>query len=111
MQDIFLPSTLIYDCEFNINALRENKPYRNIGQLLISMKSVRNALRLCGAEERILDGNASDYECFAATCSSMEYLVGHNVYNGVKRLLEDVFGVYEQLSPFNCEELWVVLNS
>ena len=111
MQDIFLPSTLIYDSEFNIDILRENKPYRNIGQLLMSMKSVRDALRLCGAEERILDGNASDYECFTATCSSMEYLVGHNVYNGVKRLLEDVFGVYEQLSPFNCEELWVVLNT
>lgn len=111
MQDIFLPSTLIYDSEFDINSLRQNKPYRNIGQLLMSMKSVRNALRLCGAEERILDGTASDFECFYAICSSMEYLAGHNVYNGVKRLLEDVFGVYEQLSPFNCEELWESLNS
>ena len=72
MQDIFLPSTLIYDSEFDINSLRQNKPYRNIGQLLMSMKSVRNALRLCGAEERILDGTASDYECFSAICSSME---------------------------------------
>ncbi len=111
MQDHFLPSTLIYDSEFDISALRENKPYRNIGQLLMSMKSVRNALRLCGAEERVLDGSASDYKCFTAICSSMEYLVGHNVYNGVKRLLECVFGVYEQLSPFNCEELWTVINS
>ncbi|MBQ7780101.1 MAG: glucuronate isomerase [Clostridia bacterium] len=111
MQDIILPSTLIYDSEFDINALRESKPYRNIGQLFMSMKSVRDALRLCGAEERILDGSASDYECFIAICSSMEYLSGHSVYNGVKRILEDVFGVYEQLSPFNCEELWEVLNT
>ena len=90
MQDIFLPSTLIYDSEFNIDILRENKPYRNIGQLLMSMKSVRDALRLCGAEERILDGSASDYECFAAICTAMQYLVGHTVYDGVKRLLKDV---------------------
>ncbi len=111
MQDNILPSTLIYDSEFDINTLRENKPYRNIGQLLMSAKSVRDALLLCGAEARILDGSASDYERFAAICSSMEYLVGHKVYNGVKRILSDVFGVYEQLSPFNCDELWAVLNS
>jgi hypothetical protein len=109
--DNFLPTTLIYDSEFDRKAIEDNRPYRNIGHLLMSAKSVRNALRLCGAETRILDGSASDYECFTAICASMEYLAGHSVYNGVKRLLEDVFGVCEQLSPFNCEELWAVLNS
>lgn len=102
--------TLVYDSEFDIISLRENKPYRNIGQLLMSEKSVRNALRLCGCEERVLNGEASDYECFCAICVSMEYLIGHRVCDGVKRLLSDVFGVYEQLSPYNCEELWGVLN-
>ncbi len=111
MEDMLCRSILIYDSEFDINAIRDNKPYRNIGQLLMSAKSVRDALRLCGAEERILDGSASDYECFTAICSSMEFLAGHSVYNGIKRLLEDVFGVYEQLSPFNCEELWEILNA
>ncbi len=111
MEELFIPSVLIYDSEFDINALRKNKPYRNIGQLLMSAKSVRDALHLCGAEERILDGSASDYECFAAICSSMELLVGHKVYNGVKRILSDIFNIYEQLSPFNCDELWEVLNS
>ncbi len=109
--DNFLPPTLIYDSEFDIKAIEENRPYRNIGHLLMSAKSVRDALRLCGAETRILDGSASDYECFTAICFSMEYLLGHSVYNGVKRLLEAVFGIYEQLSAFNCEELWAVLNS
>ncbi|MBQ8254510.1 MAG: glucuronate isomerase [Clostridia bacterium] len=111
MQDTFLPSVLIYDSQFDTASLRENKPYRNIGHLLMSAKSVRDALILCGAEARILDGSASDYECFTAICSSMEYLVGHKAYNGVKRLLSGVFGVYEQLSPFNCDELWSALNS
>ncbi len=111
MEELLCPSVLIYDSQFDIAALRENKPYRNIGQLLMSAKSVRDALRLCGAETRILDGSASDYECFCAICSSMEYLVGHEVYNGVKRLLSAVFGIYEQLSPYNCDELWEVLNS
>ncbi len=103
--------TLIYDSKFDITAIRENKPYRNIGQLLMSAKSVRDALRLCGCEGRILNGDASDYECFSAICYSMEYLIGHRVYDGVKRLLSDVFGVYEQLSPCNCDELWSVFNA
>jgi hypothetical protein len=111
MEELFCPSVLIYDSSIDITALRENKPYRNIGHLLMNAKSVRDALRLCGAEEKILDGSASDYECFAAICTAMQYLVGHTVYDGVKRLLRDVFGVYEQLSPFNCDELWNTLNA
>lgn len=110
MEELFCPSVLIYDSQFDITALRENKPYRNIGQLLMSAKCVRDALRLCGAEERVLDGTASDYECFVAICSSMEYLAGHVAYNSVKRLLAEVFGVYERLSPYSCDELWTTLN-
>lgn len=111
MLEEFSPSVLIYDSQFDMASLRENKPYRNIGHLLMSAKSVKDALKLCGCEARILDGSASDYECFAAICSSMEYLVGHRAYNGIKRLLSDVFGIYEQLSPFNCDELWAVTNA
>ncbi len=111
MQDFESITTLIYDSKFDIKALRENKPYRNIGQLLMSQKSVRDALILCGADDRIINGEASDYECFSAICTSMDYLPGHKVYNGIMLLLERVFGVSEQLSPYNCDELWVVLNS
>ena len=111
MDELTCPSVLIYDSQFEIEALRENKPYRNIGQLLISAKCVRDALRLCGAEARIINGDASDYECFAAICASMEYLAGNVAYDGVKRILSDVFGVCEQLSPYNCDELWETLNS
>ncbi len=111
MNELICPSVLIYDSQFDIDVLRENKPYRNIGQLLISAKCVRDALRLCGAETRIIDGDASDYERFTAICASMEYLIGHKAYDGVKRLLSDVFGVHEQLSPYNCDELWETLNS
>ncbi len=111
MQDFEPITTLIYDSKFDIKTLRENKPYRNIGQLLMSQSSIRDALILCGADERIINGEASDYECFSAICTSMDYLPGHKVYIGIKLLLERVFGIEGQLSPCNCEELWSVLNS
>ncbi len=111
MHDYPSPPILIYDSELDIATLRENKPYRNICQLLMSARSVRDALRLCGAEERILNGSASDYECFSAVCASMEYLAGHPVYSGVNAVLSNVFGIKESLSPYNQEELWSALNA
>lgn len=105
----YLPA-LFYDTEIDIEYLKENRPYRNIGHLLSSCKSVKDTLRLCGAEERIINGTASDYEFFLAVCASMPYLSGHNVFSGIDAIFKNVFGSSETPSPFNTEELWAEIN-
>lgn len=101
---------LFYDTEIDIDCLYENRPYRNIGHLLSSCKSVKDALRLCGAEERIIDGTASDYEFFLAICLSMSYLAGHDVFLGIDTLFKKAFNISEMPSPFNAEALWSEIN-
>lgn len=101
---------LFYDTEIDIDCLYENRPYRNIGHLLSSCKSVKDTLRLCGAEKRIIDGSASDYEFFLAVCVSMPYLSGHNVFLGIDFLFKKAFEITEVPSPFNAEALWSEIN-
>lgn len=103
---------LLYDTSIRITELTENKQYRNIGDMLVARcPSVISVLRFCGTEERILTGNGSDYERFYALCASMQYLADNPVSQGVKRLLADVFNVYEDLSVYCVDELWMSLNA
>lgn len=102
---------LLYDTQLDPKGLLENKPYKNIADLLINnCISVKRALKLCGAEKRVIFGDGSDYERFYALCASMPYLVGHPVYNGVKTLLSNVFGWEGEISVYTAEALWQALN-
>jgi hypothetical protein len=102
---------LFYDTEIPYSFLSENRPFRNAGDLFVSScPSVINALRLCGAEERIIKGECSDFERFVALCYSMPYLVAHPVNRGINTILRDAFDIYEELTPYNYEEMWQTIN-
>ena len=103
---------LLFDAPFSLPILTENRPYRNIGDLLVRQApSVRQALRLCGAAEEVVCGAASDYECFAALCIAAPMLSGHTVMQNISKLLLSVFGLETPLSPYVCESLWDTLNA
>ncbi len=102
---------LLWDTAFPIEELTENKPYRNVGDLLVKRcPTNREALRLCGCDSAVLDGTASDYECFSALCIAAPMLTGHRSVTLTKELLHAVFGLETGLSPYQTEELWTVLN-
>ena len=104
-----LPS-LLYDTEICRDEFLKNRPFRNIGDLLVSScPSVMNILRLCGAEERVFN-NCSDYERFTALCYSMPYIHNHPVKNGINTILQHIFSFYDELSPYNIDEAWQTLN-
>ncbi len=106
----FLP-LLYWDTAFPVEEITENKPYRNAGDLLVKRcPTNRDALRLCGCDGSVLDGTASDYECFSALCIAAPLLTGHRSSVLTKELLLRVFGLETPLSPYQTEELWAVLN-
>ncbi|MBE6637757.1 MAG: glucuronate isomerase [Ruminococcaceae bacterium] len=111
--DTFLPLPhLFFDTSFSLSILTENRPYRNIGDLLIGQApSVRQALRLCGATDDIVEGTASDYECFSALCIAAPMLTGHTVMQNITTLLSLVFDIETPLSPYACDTLWETLNA
>lgn len=102
---------LFYDTAISHELLSNNRQYRNAGDLLVTTcPSVQNALRLCGAEERILGSEGSDLERFTAICYAMPYLYGHPVRLGIERILTSL-GIYSELAPYSVEELWQEINS
>lgn len=102
---------LLYDTLLDPTVITENKPYKNIADLLVNRCiSVKRALKLCGAEKRVVFGDGSDYERFYTLCASMKDLVGHPVYNGVKELLSAVFGWDGEISLYTADALWQGLN-
>lgn len=101
---------LLYNTELKCSLLSENRQFRNAGDLLVtSCPSVINTIRLCGADENIL-ANGSDYDRFTALCYSIPYLEGHPVKNGINKLVTEVLGFYEPLSPYNVDEAWYTIN-
>ena len=102
---------LYWDTAFPAEELIHNKPYRNAGDLLVKRSPTnRDALRLCGCDASVLDGTASDYECFSALCIATPMLTGHRSAILTAELLLRVFGLEVPLSPYQTEEFWAVLN-
>ena len=102
---------LLWDTAFPTEELAENRSFRNIGELLVKRSPTnREALRLCGCDPAILNGEASDYECFAALCMATPMLLGHRAAMATATILKAVFGLETPLSPYQIEELWTVLN-
>ncbi len=102
---------LLWDTGFPTEELTENRPYRNIGEMLVKRSPTnREALRLCGCDPAILNGETSDYECFAALCMATPLLLGHRAAMATETILKMVFGWETPLSPYQIEELWTVLN-
>lgn len=102
---------LLWDTAFPIEEIKDNRPFRNAGDLLVKRSPLnREALRLCGCEPAIQNHEASDYECFAALCMATPLLVGHRAATATGILLKEVFGLETPLPPYQTEELWAVLN-
>ncbi len=102
---------LFWDTALPLDTLTDDRPYRNIGDLLIKRSPiVRDALRLCGCDGAVADGLASDYESFAAFCLAAPLLSGHPALRAAEALLYRLFGLDIPLSPYVTEALWTALN-
>ena len=103
---------LLWDTAFPPEQLSYNRPYRNAGDLLVKQSPVvRNALRLCGCDASIVNGEASDYECFSALCAAAPLLIGNRALVAVEGLLKRVFEWEAPLSPYEAEALWDAFNA
>ena len=103
---------LLYDTPFSLSVLTDNRPYRNIGDLLVvRAPSVRQALRLCGTTEAITNGTASDYEAFRALCLAAPMLTGHVTMQSITEVLSRLLETEAPLSPYTCDMLWESLSA
>lgn len=81
------------------------KIYQNITEMLWS-EDMTSLLRLCGAKEREIGDEASDYEKLSALAKSMPLLAGHPITARVAVLLEGVFSISVPLTPDTVADIW-----
>lgn len=91
--------------------ITSNRRYDNITQLWVSSDPYKHrAMRILGLPERVITGQASDYEKFEAWYGSLPRLIGNPLFDWSIMELSTVFDL--ELLPFKpCREVWDALNS
>lgn len=81
--------------------------FSNLWELFCS-SDVLDAMRLGGADEKYVGGDASDYEKFHELCRIMPTLAGNGIYALAHTLLRSLFNCDLAINLTNCEEIWSI---
>lgn len=96
-----------YHCHVSAKEIADNKKYENITELWLGGDHYKwRAMRSCGQPERVITGDASDYEKFEAFCACMPSLIGNPLYNWSHLELKRYFDYDGVISPQTCAEIW-----
>ena len=100
-----------YHCHVSPKEIAENRKYENITQIWLGGDHYKwRAMRCFGLPERVITGDASDYEKFAAYASVLPAMIGNPLYHWSHLELKRYFGYDGILSPDTCEEVWQLAN-
>lgn len=101
-----------YHCHLDPKAIWENKPFRNITDLMLSGDHYKWRLMLAGgAPEELIRGKGDDYEKFLAFAGTLPYAIGNPLYHWTHLELRRVFGIEEVLSPKTAPLVWEKANA
>lgn len=96
-----------YHCHIEAKEIAEDKHWDNITQLWLYADHYKwRAMRACGISERLITGDADDYDKFEAYCSIMPSLIGNPLYHWSHLELQRYFGYEGIISPKTCAEIW-----
>ena len=96
-----------YHCHIPPAEIADDKRYENITQLWLYADHYKwRAMRSCGFPERVITGNATDYEKFEAYCATVPSLIGNPLYHWSHLELKRYFGYDGVISPETCREIW-----
>jgi len=96
-----------YHCHIEASEIAENKRWENITQLWLGADHYKwRAMRSCGVSERLITGDATDYEKFEAFCSIVPYLIGNPIYHWSHLELKRYFDYDGVIGPTTCDEIW-----
>lgn len=100
-----------YHCHLNPEEIARNRQYENIAQLWLAGDHYKwRAMRSYGIEERLITGDASDFEKFQAFAEMLPFLIGNPLYHWSHLELKTYFGITETLSAKTCKSIWEQCN-
>ena len=100
-----------YHCHLDQNKIRSDAHFSDIGELWLAGDHYKwRAMRLCGADEKFITGNASWHEKFLAYAKIVPQLAGNPLYYWTHMELSQVFGIGEPLNEESAERIYAQAN-
>jgi glucuronate isomerase len=97
-----------YHCHLPVAEIADNRRFENLTRIWLSGDHYKwRAMRTFGIEERLISGDADDYEKFAAWARVVPYTVRNPLYHWTHMELKDPFGVKNKLlGPDSAREIY-----
>lgn len=95
-----------------IEDLKADRRYANLTELWIASDPYKHrAMRICGVPERLITGDAGDYEKFLAWSETLPKLTGNPLHHWSMLELDRAFGIGRELNPETAEGIWHEANA
>ena len=92
--------------------IADDRVYEDIASLwLLSDPYKHRVMRICGVEERLITGAATNWEKFGAWCRIFPELVGNPLYDWSRMEMEWIFGIDLPICAENAEKIWAEANA
>jgi len=96
-----------YHCHLPVVEVEENKQYENLTQIWLYGDHYKwRVMRAHGVEERLITGDASDYEKFEAWAATVPYAVRNPLYHWTHMELRNPFGIETLLNPDTAQQIF-----
>lgn len=100
-----------YHNHLSAKEIFENKPAKNIAQLWLGADHYKwRLMRANGVEERLITGDAPDYDKFCAYAETLPYAIGNPLYHWSHMELRRYFDICAPLSIHTAVEIWKKAN-
>lgn len=101
-----------YHCHLEPQEIYENKKYENLTQIWLGGDHYKwRLLRANGVPERLITGDASDYDKFLAFAETLEKSFGNPIYEWTHLELKRFFNIDKLISRATADEIWEEANA
>lgn len=91
--------------------LAHNRKFENLYQLWLKPDQYKSRImRNMGVPERLITGDATDYDKFLAFAECFQHTVGNPMFHWSCVELKELFGIEDVLTPGNAEQIWNKAN-
>lgn len=100
-----------YHCHISPKMIAEDYKFKNAYELFLGGDHYKwRQIRSNGYDERVITGNADDYEKWLAFASTMPKLIGNPLYHWTALELKRYFDIDTPLRADTAKEIWYTIN-
>ena len=95
----------------SVKDIQQDRQFQTITELWVSSDPYKHrAMRICGEKEKLITGDADDFDRFAAWSRTLPQLAGNPLYFWSMMELERVFGITSSLNEKNAHDIYDQAN-